>query len=158
MVIYDLKCTQGHKFEGWFPDAISFEKQRKKKLINCSVCGTVEVHKLPSGAHLGGLKKSTSLPEAPAHAPKSRAPITSSSMDKAVNIDPVVVLKAVHKYIESNCKNVGTSFSDQAIKMQQGLIEKEPIYGTADEEGMEKLEDAGVDYSLIPKLPEEFDN
>ena len=31
MIIYDLKCRDGHKFEGWFKDRGAFEEQNGAK-------------------------------------------------------------------------------------------------------------------------------
>ena len=48
MIAYDLKCRQGHTFEGWFEDARAFQTQKKKGLLTCPVCSSAEVARLPS--------------------------------------------------------------------------------------------------------------
>ena len=40
MIKFDLKCINNHIFEASFDDSYSFEKQRKKKLIECPFCGS----------------------------------------------------------------------------------------------------------------------
>ena len=37
MILYDLKCENGHTFEAWFASSEQYEKQNKKKLINCPI-------------------------------------------------------------------------------------------------------------------------
>ncbi|MBY4685445.1 DUF1178 family protein, partial [Burkholderia contaminans] len=50
MKVLDLQCPHGHRFEGWFASADEFEAQLSRKLVECPVCGTTEVNRLPSGA------------------------------------------------------------------------------------------------------------
>ena len=45
MIKFDLKCDNDHIFEASFDDSNSFEKQRKKKLIECPFCGSSKVFK-----------------------------------------------------------------------------------------------------------------
>ena len=40
MILYDLKCENGHTFEAWFASSEQYEKQNKKKLINCPICNS----------------------------------------------------------------------------------------------------------------------
>ena len=147
MVIYDLQCEEGHRFEGWFPDPKSFEEQLSKGLISCSVCGETHVTKLPTASHFS----------------KSAGPIkkenpNKNSVETHVNVDPVILLKSLQHFVKNNFKNVGEKFADQSIKMHKGEIEKKPIYGTAQESEKEKLDEEGVAYSTLPTLPEEYDN
>ncbi len=151
MIIYDLLCAHGHQFEGWFPNASSFEEQQKEGMVHCSQCGVVEVKRLPAGGHIarvtGSLATST---------PRTVAPVPTQ--EQLTNVDPIILIKAVNQYVQSNFKDVGTAFAEQAIQMQQGEIAQEPIHGTANQEQREKLDDAGVPYSVIPKPTNEFEN
>ena len=45
MIKFDLKCDKDHIFEASFDDSNSFEKQRKKNLIECPFCGSSKVFK-----------------------------------------------------------------------------------------------------------------
>ena len=45
MIKFDLKCDNDHIFEASFDDSSSFEKQRKKKMIECPFCGSSKVFK-----------------------------------------------------------------------------------------------------------------
>ena len=38
MIAFDLECSNGHVFEGWFNNTASFEEQRDKKMISCPFC------------------------------------------------------------------------------------------------------------------------
>lgn len=52
MKVLDLQCPHGHRFEGWFASADEFEAQLSRKLVECPVCGTTEVNRLPSAPRL----------------------------------------------------------------------------------------------------------
>ena len=41
MILYRLRCSKGHEFESWFKDSKTYERQEKKSLIGCAVCGDV---------------------------------------------------------------------------------------------------------------------
>jgi hypothetical protein len=45
MIHYDLRCSAGHEFDGWFPDSAGFEAQAKAGFVECPVCGGTEVAK-----------------------------------------------------------------------------------------------------------------
>ena len=48
MIAYDLQCTKGHSFEGWFEDRKAYLDQKKKGLISCPVCNVTTVEIVPS--------------------------------------------------------------------------------------------------------------
>ena len=45
MIKYALACEAGHGFESWFRSSADYEKQRKRKLVECPLCGSAEVEK-----------------------------------------------------------------------------------------------------------------
>jgi len=45
MIKYILKCEKKHEFESWFANSIEYEKLKKKKLIECIFCKSLEVTK-----------------------------------------------------------------------------------------------------------------
>ena len=54
MIIFDLTCGHGHRFEGWFASADDFEQQAKAVLVRCPVCDDASVVRVPSAkVHVG---------------------------------------------------------------------------------------------------------
>ena len=54
MIVFDLTCGHGHRFEGWFASADDFERQSKAVLVRCPVCDDSSVARLPSAkVHVG---------------------------------------------------------------------------------------------------------
>lgn len=47
MIVYNLGCTNEHRFEGWFASADEFERQQHDKLLNCPLCGSDNIARLP---------------------------------------------------------------------------------------------------------------
>lgn len=151
MVIYDLECTLGHRFEGWFPDSSSFDRQRKKGHLACAVCGLGEVSQIPSGGHVVGLASGPP-------AGRVEAQPVESQQQKESKVDPVVWLKAVHRYVKGHFKDVGPQFSQKAIAMHRGDEPAEAIHGQATPTEREEMDSEEVPYSIIPRIPENFEN
>ena len=47
MIVFDLSCADGHRFEGWFASGEAFAVQRERGLVECPHCGSAEVAKAP---------------------------------------------------------------------------------------------------------------
>jgi len=45
MIHYDVRCSAGHEFDGWFKDSAAFDKQSKRGLVECPVCGDRRVER-----------------------------------------------------------------------------------------------------------------
>ncbi len=45
MIRYALNCENRHTFESWFQNSSAYDKQAKRSLINCPVCGSAKVEK-----------------------------------------------------------------------------------------------------------------
>ena len=52
MIIFDLSCDNGHKFEGWFRSGDDFDQQLQTRLITCPQCDSHVVKRIPVGARL----------------------------------------------------------------------------------------------------------
>ena len=40
MIRYSLACERGHAFESWFASSSAYDKQAKRGLVACPVCGS----------------------------------------------------------------------------------------------------------------------
>lgn len=47
MIVFDLKCGDGHVFEAWFRDGAAYEAQASAGEIVCPACGDTAVAKAP---------------------------------------------------------------------------------------------------------------
>ena len=48
MIVFDLQCSNGHIFEGWFDSTDSFEDQNAKRLVSCPYCEGTPVKRVLS--------------------------------------------------------------------------------------------------------------
>src|ERR1700741_2591931 len=53
MILFTLRCTRGHEFEGWFRDGEGFETQRKAGEVACPECNDTSVEKAVRAPRLG---------------------------------------------------------------------------------------------------------
>ncbi len=128
MIIYDLQCTGGHTFEGWFESREEFDRERGEGRLSCPMCGDVRIKLLPSGGHTHGREKPRETPRGPA------------------------VQKALADYLEENFQDVGNRFADEAIKMHFGEIDHRNIRGTMTGEEEKDLREEGVKYLKVPTV------
>src|SRR4249919_1193126 len=45
VIRYALACERGHDFESWFQDSAAYDKQAKRGLVTCPLCGSAKVEK-----------------------------------------------------------------------------------------------------------------
>ena len=45
MIVYSLRCKNGHEFEGWFRDSVAFDSQSGDGLLCCPTCNSRRVEK-----------------------------------------------------------------------------------------------------------------
>ncbi len=132
MIAYDLKCGNGHTFEGWFEAHKSFEEQQRKNLIACPVCDDTSVVIVPS---LFSIKSGCSSAQEP-----------RASGKPADEAEPRKMLEFLEKHFE----NVGAGFAKEALKMHYGVSEKRNIRGTSTKAEEETLEKEGIKFFKIP--------
>ena len=132
VIIYDLKCRDGHKFEGWFKDRVAFDEQQQQKLIACPVCGNRETVLIPSSAVVRGRD--------------SQSAATASQNGEP----PLKLFRAVQEYIHKNFDNVGEKFAEVALRIHHGEEEGRNIRGTATGSEEEALREEGVPFIKMP--------
>ena len=45
MILFDIKCNDGHVFEAWFQNNEAFENLAQSDLVECPLCGCTKVSK-----------------------------------------------------------------------------------------------------------------
>ena len=136
MILYDLNCENDHTFEAWFASSEQYEKQNKKKLINCPICNSNKVKKALMTPNLKGTKKSK-LSFKHAKEKKDREKFNKK-------------LKDFKRFIESNTEDVGTNFTEEAKKIYYGETKSRPIRGETTQEQAEELIEEGVPIARLP--------
>jgi hypothetical protein len=158
MIRYSLACERGHEFESWFANSSAYDKQAKRGLVACPVCGSTNVDKTIMAPRLARSEKTIDVPApAPAAAPAAPAP---QGAEPVAMISPQerelrAKLKELRDHLVKNAENVGRTFPDQARKMHYGEIEHRSIYGEASPQEAKDLHEEGIEVHPLPILPDE---
>ncbi len=143
MIAYDLCCEKDHRFEGWFKDAASFERQAKRKLVTCATCGSTKVRKAPTAPALAGTRSQNR-----GGTPADKSYATHPDAQQAAEL--LRQLSELRSHIEANADNVGGDCAEEARKIHYGEAEKRNIYGQASDEEASALAEEGVEFARIP--------
>ena len=144
MIVFDLTCGHGHRFEGWFASADDFERQSKAVMVRCPVCDDASVVRLPSAkVHVG---------RATIDAPRADQSTESESESTITGIPDELVRKL--REIVRNTENVGNRFPEEARKIHYGETEDRHIYGEASLEEAKDLIEEGVEVAPLPPDPD----
>ena len=135
MIVFDLRCANNHRFEGWFDNGYDCEKQLAQGQIACPCCDDTRVERVPSPV---SIKKKTSASE--------------GEWKSAYQ-----AWRKVCRYVRENFEDVGHSFAKEALKVHYGKAEERNIRGVTTEREEDMLEKEGVSFVKIPIL-QEMDN
>ena len=151
MIVFDLHCEHGHRFEGWFGSSDDYESQLERGLIACPECGTLVVSKAPMAPAVpakGNTREAVPAPRA--------TPSTSENSPMANREMPAEVQKAMEKLAEAQSKAlknstwVGEDFAKQSREMHYGEREEAPIHGKASLKEAKELAEEGVPVAPLP--------
>lgn len=138
MIVFDLKCANGHRFEAWFKDSASYESQAEAGEIGCAVCGDTGVTKALMAPNIA----------------------TGEDRDKARAEDPRLhqlveqaqkALGELRAHVEKTHEHVGERFPEEVRKIHYGEAEARPLYGEATLDEAEELTEEGID--ILPLGP-----
>jgi hypothetical protein len=149
MIVFDLLCAKGHRFEGWFGSAADYASQKKRGLLACPTCSTTKVKRVPSAtrANLGAQ-------------PPKPVPAPTSSMVKTPEMDgkdPFAIAQMLYSKmldeILTKTEDVGRKFPDEARKIHYEEAPARAIRGQATQEEHDDLLDEGIAVARFPMPP-----
>jgi hypothetical protein len=165
MIRYALACDKRHEFESWFANSAAYDKQVKRGLVTCPVCGSAKVEKTIMAPRLARTDTEASaarVPEAaeasaesapaPAAAPGEKTPVAMLSPQEQ---EFRKKLKELRDHLTRNSDNVGPRFPEEARKMHYGEIEHRSIHGEASPDEAKALAEEGIPFHPLPILPDE---
>lgn len=132
MIVLNLHCNRQHRFEGWFASAEKFAGQRAAHQVECPICGSLEVERLPSAPSIARSGK-----------PALQAPTDQARVREA--------LQHLRKW-ENGAENVGTRFPEEARRMHYGEAEQRDIRGTASVDVVRELAEEGIPVLPVPPV------
>ncbi len=180
MIRYQLRCSRGHGFEGWFrgSDAFADEVQR----LACPICDDRSIEKAimapavlqrspaaepaptvsapQSDDKAEGAKAeqvsgagSTSGPAGAPNLPAPVAAVPTPAPDQQQLALALTLMRKVKAHVEANFENVGRRFAEEARKIHLEESEPRGIYGEASPEEVQSLEEDGIAVAPLPRLP-----
>ena len=156
MIRYNLVCERTHEFESWFANSAAYDKQAKRGLVACPVCGSTKVEKAIMAPRLARADQPIDVPEAPGAAPPAAPePPAPVAMISPQEREIRTKLKELRDHLTKNAENVGRKFSDEARKMHYGELEHRSIYGEASPQEAKELHEEGIEFHPLPVLPDE---
>jgi len=157
MILYRLRCSKGHEFDSWFKDSKTYERQEKKSLVGCAVCGDSKVKRAIMAPRIGKKGKGKAVEvEAPVPAPAPAPTAEQQQMAALARKMPKELREAlltVRAEVEKNCEHVGDRFAEEARKIHYGESDKRGIYGETTDEEAEALADEGIEFGRLPWIP-----
>ena len=142
MIVFDLLCGAGHRFEGWFASAGDFASQRDRKLLSCPACGSAQVSKVPSAtrSNLGATE-----PAKPVKTPQmeGKDPFAIAQMLYSKMLDELF----------TKSEDVGREFPAEARKIFYEQAPARAIRGQASNEEHQELVDEGIPVARLPVPP-----
>ena len=145
MIVFDLLCGDGHRFEGWFGSAGDFSEQKKTRLLSCPVCGDDQVERIPSAARLNlgavePVRKNPAPAQSEAESTDAKDPFAIAQMLYSQMLDQLI----------SNTEDVGSRFPEEARRIHYHEAPARGIRGRATPEEHEALLDEGIEVARFP--------
>jgi hypothetical protein len=161
VIRYALQCDRDHAFESWFQNSAAYDKQSKRGLVTCPICGSAKVEKTIMAPRLARADVPEPPPPIPAP-PPSAAPAPQAAPGKA----PVAImgaqerelrqkLKELRDHVTKNANYVGAKFPEEARKIHYGETDHRSIYGEASPEEAKALHEEGIEFHPLPSLPDD---
>ncbi len=144
MKVFNLRCTAGHGFEGWFGSEEDWVSQQARGLVECPLCGDRGVERLPSAPRLN-LSGAKATEGAVAPSPAPAAPPMSP---ERAGVE-ALWLQAV-RHVMARTEDVGDRFAEEARRIHHGEVEERGIRGRSSPEELQSLQDEGIEVFALP--------
>lgn len=137
MKVLDLRCSNGHPFEGWFASEEDYQSQNGRGLVECPLCADRVVSRTPSAPrlNLSGARE----PQASAQAPAA-----------AQVPEPHALWLQAVRHVMAHTEDVGTRFAEEARRIHYGEAQERAIRGQATPEEARSLVDEGIEVAALP--------
>ena len=144
MIVFDLNCKDGHRFEGWFGSAKDYASQRRRGLLSCPTCGGTGIER---GLSAPRLNMGAQEPKKPQQAPLQKTPDMEGK-------DPFAVAQMLYSRmldeILTKSEDVGKQFPEEARKIYYQESPGRAIRGQATQEEHDALVDEGIPVARFP--------
>jgi len=150
MIVFDLLCGEGHRFEGWFGSAADFAAQKERRQLVCPSCSNAQIERVPSVSrvNLG------------ASEPKPAAQRTGTHSQRTPDMegkDPFAIAQMLYSRmldeLLTKTQDVGKDFPAEARRIFYEEAPARAIRGLASAQEHDELVDEGVPVARLPLPP-----
>jgi hypothetical protein len=146
MIRYRLQCRNGHEFEAWFRSSAGYDRQARRGEIACPACNATKVSKAIMAP---GLASRAEEPDA------GTSGAAEAAKGAVARRELLALMRKVRHEVEQNAEYVGPRFAEEARKIHYDEVEQRGIYGEATAEEARELKEEGIDFTPLPRLPED---
>ena len=140
MKVLNLRCANGHGFEGWFASDDEFMAQNGSAMIECPQCANKHIGRLPSAPRLNlSGARAQPAPDAP-----------NMVVAKPAQADLQAGWLAAVRQMMARTEDVGPRFAEEARRIHYGETPQRGIRGKASAEERAALHDEGIETLSIP--------
>ncbi len=160
MIAFDLLCTAGHRFEGWFGSSDEYTRQSDMRLLICPTCGDHNITKAVTAPYIGrkGNQAPTLRPQqateavpAPVQSDEAPpAPIAAIVSPPALPPELVKKMAVMQSDLLKSSDYVGGNFADNARAIHYGEAESRLIHGEATPDQAKELHEEGIAIMPLP--------
>lgn len=140
MIVYDLKCGAGHRFEGWFASATDFTGQQERGQLACPSCADERIERMPSATRINVGAVEAAAPPVPA---ESKDTLKIAQMLYSQMLDELL----------AKSEDVGKEFPEEARRIFYDETPARAIRGVATPKEHEAMVEEGIPIARLPVPP-----
>lgn len=148
MIVFNLGCESGHRFEGWFGSTEEFDRQRERGMLECPVCGVKAVSRLPSAPRLNLVSTGKAEPAGETSSLSSATDEESTARARMLAAQ-IAFYQHLRQMLERS-DNVGGRFAEEARRIHYKETPERQIHGVATREETAELLEEGVAVLPLP--------
>ena len=152
MIAFDLSCSGGHRFEGWFASSQDFASQQSGGLLVCPVCDDASVHKMLSVPNVGrkGNQAVTISAKSSATPESGGGEVTNAPTLPPAMVAMMHKLAAAQTEMLKESQWVGHEFAETARAIHYGEENDRLIHGETSRDEAEALAEEGIAVAPLP--------
>lgn len=140
MKVLNLRCANGHGFEGWFASEDDYMDQNGRGAVECPLCADKVIARMPSAPrlNLSGAREARESADAPAVQAEPRPADLQAAWLQTV------------RELMAKTEDVGDRFATEARRIHYGETAQRGIRGQATAEERAALQDEGIETVTVP--------
>lgn len=158
MIAFDLNCSNGHQFEGWFASSTDFDTQKSNGQLACPMCDDNGIQKalsVPNVPRKSNQQRAMALPLAPAAVPGTTAEMQVTEVLPPAMVELVQKLAQAQTEMLDKSQWVGGKFAETARAIHYGEESDRLIHGETSTDEAKALFEEGIAVAplLFPVVP-----